>query len=89
MIKLLPPLVCAVGMAAYGYSAQLPLHGVVSVVGVFLALAYPGAALVRRALGENGSTLEVTVFGAALGLALGRLGIAVYGLLFGPGLIDT
>jgi len=89
VIKNVPPLVCTIGIAAFAYAAQLPLLGEVAAIGVFLALAYPGAILVRRALGEKGSALEVLVFGAALGLALGRLGIAAAGLVFGPGPLAT
>jgi hypothetical protein len=75
----------AISLAAFGYAAHFTLAGVVAALATLLVMALPGVLLVRGALPEEKSALAVLVFGAVLGLALGRLGLAAAGLLFGPG----
>src|SRR5688572_6374390 len=75
--RFLAPLAFALSVAAFGYAAGLPAAGAAATAAAFLAMAAPGVLLVGRALGEDASALVVLVCGAALGLALGRFGLAV------------
>jgi hypothetical protein len=82
--KYLPPAAFVASLAAFAFAAHLPPAAVGVVLVTLAAMALPGVVLVRRALpGE--SALSVLVFGAVLGLALSRFGLAAAGLLFGPG----
>jgi hypothetical protein len=83
--KILPPLGFALSLVAFGYAAHLSPAGILVTLATLVAMALPGILLVRLALPEDASALVVLVFGTVLGLALGRFGLALVGLAFGPG----
>lgn len=89
MSRLLPPFGFVLSLVVFGSAASLPLWGVLVALVTFLVLALPGVLLIRYVFPEEKSALLILVLGAVLGLALGRFGLALFGLLIGPGPLST
>lgn len=85
MTWFLPSFGLLASLIAFGYAAQLSPVAVVVVLLTLAAMALPGIALLRWALPGEASKLFLLVFGAVLGLALSRFGLAAVSLAFGPG----
>src|SRR6185295_16242442 len=72
---------CLIALLTFGLAAHVSPLGALMVIATFLAMAYAGVVCLSRALPSEQSKLSLLVFGAVLGLMLGRVGLIVTGLI--------
>ena len=85
MTRYLAPIALLGSIAVFSFSAELSPLAVGVVLLMFVAMAMPGVALLRRVLPNESSTLVILVVGTVLGLAVSRFGLAAVSLALGPG----